>query len=124
MEYDDLVLITIEKLPTLDGKMCYDHKLFESRGCLLLAFNVVTISTRNVQLNVYEMKDGSSEWSVKYFIDIDYVMRLISKRWEMPDSRLFCLRCISVGERDEDSFIVMERFEKVVLYKFVLKTVS
>nr|GFA14296.1 hypothetical protein [Tanacetum cinerariifolium] len=83
-------------------------KLFESRGCLLL---LGVDHNNSQQFNIYEMSNVSSEWSVKYKLNFDDNIIL----WPMKFS--YNVWCIVLGEREEDSFIVMELDKKVVEYK-------
>nr|GEX09768.1 hypothetical protein [Tanacetum cinerariifolium] len=93
----------------------YYCKLFESRGCLLL---IGKGKTNYDQLNVYvyEIRNGRPEWTFKYFVNY----------WRISSYGAWsCIQgvsCIALGESEEDSFMVIILDGKVVLYKFVLKT--
>ncbi|GJT47054.1 granule-bound starch synthase [Tanacetum coccineum] len=100
------VILTKIQLP-VTVKRKRSCKLFESRGSLLLLGMDNTCS--HDQLNVYKMGNRDSEWSLKYSVN----KRRIS---------LGGVWCIALGEREEDSFMVIELNGKVVLYNFVLKT--
>ncbi|GJU65202.1 F-box protein-like protein isoform X1, partial [Tanacetum coccineum] len=102
-------IITKIQLPvTVDKRMPWDRKLFESRGCLLLLGVDYKYSQ---QFNIYEMSNVSSEWSVKYNFNLDDNIIL----W--PRTISCNVWCIVLGEREEDSSIVMELDKKVVEYK-------
>lgn len=104
-------IITKIQLPvTMDKKMAWDRKLFESRGCLLL---LGVDYANSQQFNIYEMSNVSSEWSVKYNLILDD--NIIS--W--PRTISGNVWCIILGEREEDSFMVMELDKKVVEYKIM-----
>jgi F-box interacting protein len=104
---------------TLDDTMNCDYcRLFQSRGCLLL---VTMIGTPVPKLNVYEMTNDDSRWSVKYFVTLDEGWR------SMPTNNIrdsFGVLSINLGEREEDSFLVMFLDGKVVRYNFVSRNVS
>ncbi|GJS10195.1 F-box protein-like protein isoform X1 [Tanacetum coccineum] len=112
----NLVLRTIQLPVTLDGELFCDPKFFESRGCLLL---VCKDDPDSRQLNIFEMRNGYSEWSPKYLINLDDIMTPLPQNWGIYSS----VWCIVLGEREEDSFMVIESYEKVLQYKIVLKTV-
>lgn len=116
----DCPVLTNIQTPFPHCKDC-NRKFFKSHGSLLLLCKDYAPS-RN--LNIYEMKTGSSEWSVKYFVNLDDMMRPYPT-WRMPDD-WYCYHIwsIVVGERDVDSFMVFELFEKVLQYSFLLGTVS
>ncbi|GJX79030.1 hypothetical protein Tco_0327179 [Tanacetum coccineum] len=115
------VVLTKIQLPlTLDEKFPWDRKLYESRGTLLL---LGRDSTHFHQLNVYEMRNGHSEWSLKYFVNLDDIMMPISEEWRIKND----VPCIALGEREEDSFMVIGSGvvfggAKIIQYNFGLKT--
>ena len=110
------VLTTIQLPVMLDGEWFCDEKFFESRGCLLL---VCKDCPDSHQLNIFEMRNGYSEWSLKYLVNLDDIMMPFPQNW-MTHSSVWC---IVLGEREEDSFMVIESNEKVLQYKIVLKTI-
>ncbi|GKA65675.1 hypothetical protein Tco_0765382 [Tanacetum coccineum] len=70
------------------------------------------------------MKNGNSEWSVKYFVNLDDMMRPFPT-WRMPlDWDCYHILSIFLGEGEEESFMVFELSGKVLQYKFVSETVS
>nr|GEW91777.1 hypothetical protein [Tanacetum cinerariifolium] len=71
----------------------WDRKLFESHGCLLL---LGMAKTHSLQLNVYKMRNGNSEWSFKYFVNLCDIIKPISGRWIMR----FRVLCIALGESE------------------------
>lgn len=109
------VLTTLKPPLTSDGMDYRDYKLFESRGCLLLLF---TGSFYSKEFYVYEMRNGCSEWSVKYIVNLDDITVPLPERWSIRSN----VHCIVLGEREDDSFIVMKLSEKVVQCKIVSKT--
>ncbi|GJZ56926.1 retrovirus-related pol polyprotein from transposon TNT 1-94, partial [Tanacetum coccineum] len=112
----NLVLRTRQLPVTLDGELFCDPKFFESRGCLLL---VCKDDPDSRQLNIFEMRNGYSEWSPKYLINLDDIMTPLPQNWVIYSS----VWRIVLGEREEDSFMVIKSYEKVLQYKIVLKTV-
>ncbi|GJZ13863.1 hypothetical protein Tco_0549093 [Tanacetum coccineum] len=113
---DHPVLTTIQLPVPLDGEVFCDHKFFESRGCLLL---VCKNCPDSCQLNIFEMRNGYSEWSMKYLVNLDDIMMPFPRNWWIRSS----FWCIVLGEREEDSFMVFKSYEKVLQYKIVLETV-
>lgn len=110
--------VTNMQTPALD-KVDYRHtNLFESRASLLLL-----MKDFSCRCHVFEMREESSEWSVKYILDdiINIVpWGRIQKSWRIQSSFL----CIVLGEREDDSFMVIESHYNIVRYNFVSKTVS
>ncbi|GJU46395.1 ribonuclease H-like domain, reverse transcriptase, RNA-dependent DNA polymerase [Tanacetum coccineum] len=110
---NELPIITKIQLPiTMDKKKAWDRKLFECRGCLLL---LGVDYANSQQFNVYEMNNVSSEWPVKYNLNLDD--SIIS--W--PKTINGNVWCIVLGEREEDASIVMNLDKKVVEYKIMSK---
>ncbi|GJT63196.1 nucleoid-associated protein, chloroplastic-like protein [Tanacetum coccineum] len=72
-----------------------DTSLFESRGSLLLLMR-----DNDRCYHVFEMREESSEWSVKYIVD-DIVNILPDLYWQLHS----CVLCIVLGEREDDSFM-------------------
>ncbi|GJS31356.1 SGNH hydrolase-type esterase domain-containing protein [Tanacetum coccineum] len=110
------VLTAIQLPETLDRKSRIRFKLFESRGCLLLLGKDYAHSK---QLNIYEMRNGNSEWSVKYIVNLDDIMMPFPNFWMISK----CVWCTVLGEREEDSFMIIDLLTKVVQYNLVSKTV-
>nr|GEV53761.1 hypothetical protein [Tanacetum cinerariifolium] len=103
-------VLTKTELPqTVDGK------LLESGGSLLL---LSKDDINSLKLNVFEMKNGCSEWSVKYIVNLDDIMMPFLNTWRIFD----CVWEIVSGEREEDSFMIIDLFSKVVQYNPMLKT--
>ncbi|KAK9076331.1 hypothetical protein SSX86_004665 [Deinandra increscens subsp. villosa] len=70
------------------------------------------------RLNVYVIKKDYSEWGIKYHVDLEEVIRV----YPNMVTRLglhFVVQSLVVGEREEDSFVVMELPGKLIQYKFV-----
>ncbi|GJY69898.1 hypothetical protein Tco_0472880 [Tanacetum coccineum] len=92
-----------------------EGKLFESRGCLLIVhrdyigFNDFT---------TYEMMKGCYVWLIKYLVDIDDFLS------PLPEGCLiwFIIQSIVLGEREEDSFLMINLSRKVVEYNLTSKT--
>ncbi|GJZ56103.1 granule-bound starch synthase [Tanacetum coccineum] len=106
---------------TVEGQVHRDRKLFKSHVSLLLLCKDYDCSRH---LKIYEMKNEYSVWSVKYSVNLDDMMRPYPT-WRMPTK--WCCRdmlSIVLGERDEDSFMVIELSGNILQYKFGLETVS
>ncbi|GJT17810.1 F-box protein-like protein [Tanacetum coccineum] len=102
---------------TLDGKLHCECMLFESRGCLLFVGKDHACSRL---FPIYEKANVDSEWSVKYIVNLDDIIKPFPENWSI--SRI--IFCIVLEEREEDSFVVMELDKKVVQYKIVSNTLS
>nr|GEX82426.1 hypothetical protein [Tanacetum cinerariifolium] len=77
---------------------------------------------RSRKLNIYEMKNGYSEWSIKYFVNLDNMLR---RTWKLPkDWDCYNIWSIFFGEREEDLFMVIGLSGKVLQYKLGSKTVT
>ncbi|GJY35390.1 AT-hook motif nuclear-localized protein 28-like protein [Tanacetum coccineum] len=111
-----LVLTALPTPLTLDLKVHYECHLFESRGCLLL---VAKESDCSRHFTIYEKGNVCSEWSVKYIVNLDDIIKP-PKSWYIYRT----LYCIVLEEREEDSFLVMKLDKKVVQYKIMSKTLS
>ncbi|GJR20676.1 hypothetical protein Tco_0969203 [Tanacetum coccineum] len=124
LDVDHQVLTNIQTRVTLDDdKVDSDCQLFESRGFLLF---VTLFDTDHVpKLNIYGMRNEDSVWSVKYIVNLDEV-RIFPKIWSVATSfwASFGVLSIILGEREDDSFLVMVLYDKVVRYNFVSQTVS
>ncbi|KAK1408795.1 hypothetical protein QVD17_40846 [Tagetes erecta] len=95
-----------------------DEFLAESCDGMLLV-----VRCRFRRLNVYEIKKDYSEWCVKYHVDLEEVIRV----YPNMVTRLglhFIVQSLVVGEKEEDSFVVLELPGKLIQYKFLLKTIS
>ncbi|XP_071699660.1 F-box protein At5g07610-like [Rutidosis leptorrhynchoides] len=119
---EDLVITSV----LAPEKECYNRQLFESRGCLLIACVCPRVSLHDGelnQLNVYEMSNGQSEWSIKYSVCLDEAMQSFPENWVYP-YLLFSASvwCIVLGEREEDSFMVIELNGTVMQYKMMSNT--
>ncbi|GJX31459.1 AT-hook motif nuclear-localized protein 28-like protein, partial [Tanacetum coccineum] len=113
-----LVLTALPTPLALDLKVHYECHLFECRGCLLL---VAKESDCSRHFTIYEKGNVySEEWSVKYIVNIDHIIKPFPKSWFIYRT----LYSIVLEEREEDSFLVMKLDKKVVQYKIATKTLS
>lgn len=70
-------------------------------------------------LGVYEMTNGCSDWLFKYFVDLNDVLRTFGQPyWRIRQN----VMSIVLGEREEDTFMVIEMAGQIVEYKFRFKT--
>ncbi|GKB90540.1 granule-bound starch synthase [Tanacetum coccineum] len=99
---------------TVKGQVHRDH------GLLLLCKD----HDPSRYFNIYEMKNENSVRSVKYFVNLDHMMRPYPT-WKMPANWTCRHHMLSVvlGERDEDSFMVIELSGKILKYKFMLEQI-
>nr|XP_043631632.1 F-box protein At5g07610-like [Erigeron canadensis] len=109
---------TTEPPKTLDR---YSYKeLFESCGCLLFA---CAGDPLNKHLNIYEMGNGYSGWSLKYIVKYEDSISTFFETWKKSTVKFrFDVLSIVLGEREDESFIVMKPCGKVVKYNLLLKT--
>ncbi|GJR02190.1 hypothetical protein Tco_0525174 [Tanacetum coccineum] len=103
-----LILMQIPYLLHLKGK------LFESCGCLLL---VCRDNIGSSEFTIYEMMKGSSVWSVRYCVDTDDFMTPLPEGWSIRST----VWHIVLGEREEDSLLVINLSGKVVQYNLISK---
>ncbi|GJR48810.1 ribonuclease H-like domain-containing protein [Tanacetum coccineum] len=95
--------------------LSFDGNLLESSGSLLLLSRDDTDSRK---FNVLEMKNGCSEWSVKYIVNLNEFSMPFPNPWRID--RRVC--AIVSGEREEDSYMIIDLLSKVVQYNPMLKT--
>ncbi|GJY04647.1 F-box protein-like protein isoform X1 [Tanacetum coccineum] len=111
---DHPVLTNLQTCGFLDGKEHWDSKLCESRGSLLLIYREFP----DLLFDVYEMRNESSVWLLKYNVNLDDTMMRFPKRWSVSSS----VCCIVLEDREEDSFMVINISGQVWQYKFMFKT--
>ncbi|GJS04048.1 hypothetical protein Tco_0320556 [Tanacetum coccineum] len=92
-------------------------RLFESRGCLLLTCRD-DIDSR--EFTIYEMVKGYSVWMVRYLVNNDEFMTPLRERWSIQST----MWSIGLGEREDDSFLAINIYGKVVKYNIISKTIS
>ncbi|KAK9051345.1 hypothetical protein SSX86_027972 [Deinandra increscens subsp. villosa] len=99
----------------------YHQKLFESGGCLLLLC-IGPFDSR--QLSIYEMSKRCSSWSMKYIVNFDdiRVKYLKTFAWKRPERVCASVQCIVIGKKEEDSFLVIGIYGKMIKYNMVSKT--
>ncbi|GJV06398.1 receptor-like serine/threonine-protein kinase SD1-8 [Tanacetum coccineum] len=103
-----IITIQIPHILHLEGK------LFDSRGCLLL---VRRDDFGSSEFTIYEMMKGSSVWLVRYHVDTDAFMTPLPKGWSIRST----VWSIVLGEREDDSFLVINLSGKVVEYNLISK---
>ncbi|GKA18136.1 hypothetical protein Tco_0697973 [Tanacetum coccineum] len=92
-----------------------EGKMFESHGCLLAVLRHY-FSSR--EFTIYEMRKGCSVWSVRYLVNSDDIMNPLPEGWSI----WFTVWSIVLGERKEDSCLVINLYGKVVQYNLISKT--
>ncbi|GKB39528.1 hypothetical protein Tco_0884470 [Tanacetum coccineum] len=90
-------------------------KLFESLGCLVLVRRYCIGSN---EFTIYEMRKGCSVWSIKYIVNTDDFMNPLPEGWSIWS----IVWSIVLGEREEDSFLMINLSTKVVQYNLISKT--
>ncbi|GKC75844.1 hypothetical protein Tco_1126618, partial [Tanacetum coccineum] len=65
-----------------------------------------------------EMRKGCFVWSIKYLVDTDVFMSPLPKGWSIRS----IIWSIVLGEREDDSFLVINLSGKVVEYNLISKT--
>ncbi|GKC84982.1 hypothetical protein Tco_1140699 [Tanacetum coccineum] len=110
-DHDHSILTSIEIHQGLHG----GRKLFESRGCLLA---VLRHYFGSKECTIYEMRKGCFVWSVRYLVNTDDFMNPLPKGWSIWST----IWSIVLGEREEDSCLVINLSGKVVQDNLISKT--
>nr|GEX79406.1 hypothetical protein [Tanacetum cinerariifolium] len=97
--------------------MSFTRKFFGSRGCLLLVCRD-NISFR--EFTIYEMMKGCSMWSVRYLVNTEELMNPLLEGWLIRS----IVWSIGYGEKEEDDFLVINLFRKVIKYNKISKTIN
>nr|GFA11130.1 hypothetical protein [Tanacetum cinerariifolium] len=92
-----------------------EGKLFESLGCLVLVRRDCIGSSK---FTIYQMRKGCSVWSSKYIVNTDDFMNPLPDRWTIRS----IIWSIVLGEKEEDSFIIINLSAKVLQYNLISKT--
>ncbi|GAA0184633.1 hypothetical protein LIER_31921 [Lithospermum erythrorhizon] len=116
---DKEYMSTISTPPEWDESM--DVYLGESCDHLHL---VQTAVPSGIKFNVYELKRDCSEWFVKYQLHLGLLFNAYP--WKMRckyfDSYVYFVRSFVRGQREEDSFLVMETPGKIVRLNLAFHT--
>ncbi|GJT21865.1 hypothetical protein Tco_0891802 [Tanacetum coccineum] len=110
---NDLVLILME-IPQM---LHLEGKFFESHGFLLL---VCRDDISSIKITNYGMMKGCSVWSVRYLVNIEEFVNPLPERWSIRST----VWSIGLGEREDDSFLVINLYRKVVKYNLISKTIN
>ncbi|GKE82925.1 hypothetical protein Tco_1552925, partial [Tanacetum coccineum] len=92
-----------------------EGKFFQSCGCLLL---VCRDDIGSSEFNIYEMTKGCFVWSVRYRVDTDDFITLLPEGWSIRST----VWSIVLGEREDDSLLVINLSGKVIQYNLISKT--
>nr|GFB80894.1 hypothetical protein [Tanacetum cinerariifolium] len=92
-----------------------EGKLFESLGCLVLVRKDCISSSK---FTIYHIRKGCYVWSSKYTVNTDDFMNPLPDRWSIQS----IVWSIVLGEREYDSFIIINFSTKVVQYNLISKT--
>ncbi|GJX57128.1 hypothetical protein Tco_0287025 [Tanacetum coccineum] len=111
----------MENLGIMDGKYHHDCNLFESRGYLL--FLGIDYYNPPKRANVYEMRNGSSGWSIRYVVDFeDHVIfpksLLLLQYWVQK-----IVWWIVIEEKEKDSYMIIRFDRRVVKYNMTSKRI-
>ncbi|KAI3471028.1 hypothetical protein Pfo_027691 [Paulownia fortunei] len=84
----------------------------------------IEISRPQIQFNVYEMKRDYSEWFVKYQVDLSPVVACFDQldSYYFWHYYVFSIFTLVRGEKEEDSFLVLQIPGKAVQYNLVCTT--
>ncbi|GJT12831.1 hypothetical protein Tco_0859873 [Tanacetum coccineum] len=104
-----IITIQIPYMLHLEGK------LFESRGCLLIVHRDYIGSS---DFTTYEMMKGCYVWLINYLVDIDDFLSPLLEGCSI----WFIVQSIVLGERENDSFLMINLSRKVVEYNLTSKT--
>ncbi|GKB01197.1 hypothetical protein Tco_0829241, partial [Tanacetum coccineum] len=102
-------------LHSLNGLLLYyTHDDSNFYGCagLRLAFDPTNSPYYKV------MRKGCSVWSIKYLVDTDDFMTPLPKGWSIQST----VWSIVLGEKEYDSFLVINLFGNVIEYNLISKT--
>ncbi|GKB78764.1 hypothetical protein Tco_0945659, partial [Tanacetum coccineum] len=92
-------------------------KLFNSRSCLLL---VRRDDFGSSEFTIYEMMKGSFVWSLRYHVDTNDFMTPLLEGWSIRST----VWSIVLGEKEDDSFLVINLSGKVVEYNLISKNLQ
>nr|GEY66119.1 hypothetical protein [Tanacetum cinerariifolium] len=92
-----------------------EGKLFESLKCLVLVRGDCIGSSK---FTIYQMRKGCSVRSSKYIVNTDDFMNPLPEGWSIRS----IVWSIILGEREADSFIIINLYAKVVQYNLISKT--
>ncbi|GJW52568.1 hypothetical protein Tco_0096653 [Tanacetum coccineum] len=96
-----IISIQIPHMLHLEGK------LFESLGCLVLVRRDCIGSSK---FTIYQMRKGCSVWSSKYIVNTNDFMNPLPEGWSIRS----IVWSIVLGEREEDSFIIINLSAKMM----------
>ncbi|GKA69503.1 hypothetical protein Tco_0775567, partial [Tanacetum coccineum] len=99
----------------LEQRFYLEGKLLESRGCLLAVLRHYFGSR---EFTIYKMRKWCSVWSVRYLVNTDDFMNPLPEGWSIWS----IVWSIVLGEREDDSCLVLNLSEKVVQYNLISKT--
>ncbi|GJZ54693.1 hypothetical protein Tco_0609578 [Tanacetum coccineum] len=90
-------------------------KFIESRGCLLLV-----CGDDIGEVTIYKMMKGCFVWSVRYLVNTEELMNPLPEGWSIRST----VWSIGLGEREDDAFLVIKLFGKVVKYNLISNTIN
>lgn len=104
-------VLTQAQLPKLHWMLHSDIRLFVTGGSLfLVCWDYEDLNL----LGIYEMKNGCSDWLFKCFVDLEDVLSRVCPCWSICRH----VMCIVFGEKEDESFMLIDVDGEVVEYKF------
>nr|GEU58079.1 hypothetical protein [Tanacetum cinerariifolium] len=72
------------------------------------------------EFTIYKMMKGCSVWSVRYLVNTEELMNSLPEVWSIRST----VCSIGLGEKEEDTFLMINLSGKVVKYNLISKTVN
>ncbi|KAK6121904.1 hypothetical protein DH2020_044354 [Rehmannia glutinosa] len=126
---DDEILRVMPLLPLPDASNWKsNYRFWES--CDHLHY-IIDIIRSSISFNVYEMRQDYSEWFIKYRVDLSPVVAAfpemirsnpINFYMDWRNRPIYALCSLVRGEKDEDSFLVLNIEGKAIRYNIVYQT--
>ncbi|GKC86341.1 hypothetical protein Tco_1142058 [Tanacetum coccineum] len=113
-DYSDDPVLILTEIPQM---LHLEGRFFESRGCLLLVCRD-DIGSREV--TIYDMMKGSFVFSVRYLVNTKEFMNPLLEGWSIRST----IWSIGLGEKEEDSFFMINLSGKVVKYNLISKNIN
>nr|GEX47405.1 hypothetical protein [Tanacetum cinerariifolium] len=99
----------------MSHSLLLEGKLFEWRESLFL---ICLDDFGSREFTIYEMTTGCSVWMVRYRVHTDDFMTPLPEGWSIRSN----VWSIVLREREQDLFLVIKLFGKVVQYNLISKT--
>ncbi|KAL4575990.1 hypothetical protein LXL04_012078 [Taraxacum kok-saghyz] len=111
-----------EKETPLSGKSMFSNNIFESRDQLLIV--ELEGMSLNTKFKIHELKRDYSAWCLKYHVDIEEIGGSFPeiRHPRLPIKFEFLVKFIELGEKEEDSFLVLEVPGKALRFNLATNT--